>query len=98
MIVNKKDRNLQKGSGYFLDLMLVGVFASVSGLFGLPFLCSATVRTISHVSALSIYSKTHAPGEKPKLLGAHEQRVTGFAVHLMIGKCKPTCNLREFTL
>jgi len=58
----------------------------VGGLFGLPWMCAATVRTVAHVSALSEYSRTHAPGEKPQLLGVKEQRVTNFAVHLLIGE------------
>ena len=45
----------------------------------------AAVRAIAHVNALSVYSRTHAPGEKPKLLEVKEQRLTAFAVHVVIG-------------
>ena len=86
MIINKKERNLKKGSGYFFDLMFIGTFGLISGLFGLPFLCAATVRGVTHISALTIMSTTHAPGEKPKMEGAHEQRLTGFLVHILIGE------------
>ncbi|XP_035824346.1 anion exchange protein 2 isoform X3 [Aplysia californica] len=85
MILNKKERKLQKGSGYHVDQLLLGFLTFVGGLFGLPWMCAATVRTVAHVSALSEYSRTHAPGEKPQLLGVKEQRVTNFAVHLLIG-------------
>ncbi len=85
MIINKKDRNLKKGGGFHLDLLIVGVAAAYLGLLGLPFLVSATVRSISHCSALTIYSRTNAPGEKPHMEGVHEQRVTGIAVHILIG-------------
>jgi len=85
MIVNKKERMLKKGSGYHLDLFLIGCFSPVCGLFGLPFLCAATVRSVAHVSALSVMSRTHAPGEKPKLVDVKEQRVTALFVHITIG-------------
>ena len=85
MIVNKKDRKLLKGSGYHLDLFLIGILATVCGLMGLPFMCSATVRSVTHVSALCVFSRTHAPGEKPQLLEVKEQRLTSLAVHLMVG-------------
>ena len=86
IIVNKKQRNLKKGPGYHLDLLLIGgLFPVACGLLGLPMLCAATVRSVAHVSALTVFSRTHAPGEKPKLLGAQEQRVTGIVVHILIG-------------
>ena len=86
MIVNKKDRKLKKGSGYHLDLLMIGLFGTVCGLFGVPFLSAATVRSVTHVSALTVYSRTHAPGEKPQLEEVKEQRVTGILVHIMVGR------------
>ena len=86
MIVNKKDRKLKKGSGYHLDLFLIGLFATLCGILGLPFVCAATVRSVTHVSALTVYSRTHAPGEKPQLEEVKEQRVTGITVHIMVGE------------
>ena len=85
VIINKSDRKLKKGSGYHIDLLLIGFFSSFSGLFGLPFMTAATVRSVTHISALSVFSKTHAPGDKPKLIEVKEQRVTALAVHIMIG-------------
>lgn len=85
MIVNKKDRKLKKGSGYHLDLLLIGLSGTICGIFGVPFLSAATVRSVTHVSALSVFSRTHAPGEKPRLEEVKEQRLTGIAVHIMLG-------------
>ncbi|CAH1788172.1 unnamed protein product [Owenia fusiformis] len=85
VIVNKKERKLRKGSGYHLDLLLIGFFSLGLGLFGMPLVCSAAVRTVAHVSSLTIMSKTHAPGEQAKIVEVKEQRVTNVAVHLMIG-------------
>ncbi|ELT89578.1 hypothetical protein CAPTEDRAFT_221709 [Capitella teleta] len=85
MIVNKKDRKLKKGSGYHLDLLLIGAFATMCGILGLPFVCAATVRSVTHVSALTTYTTNNAPGEKAQLQEVKEQRMTGIAVHIVIG-------------
>ena len=62
-----------------------GVLISISGLFGLPWICAAPVRSIAHVASLSRYSKTHAPGEKPRLIDIKDQRLTNIGVHILIG-------------
>ncbi|ESP03217.1 hypothetical protein LOTGIDRAFT_137764, partial [Lottia gigantea] len=85
VILNKKDRKLKKGSGFHLDQFLMGFLTFVCGCLGLPWMCAATVRTIAHVSSLSVMSRTHAPGEKPKLVEVKEQRLTNVMVSLMIG-------------
>ncbi|XP_060080773.1 band 3 anion transport protein-like [Ylistrum balloti] len=85
MILNKKELKMRKGSGFHLDQVLMGVMTFVCALFGLPWMCAATVRTIAHTSALSVMSRTHAPGEKPKLVEVKEQRVTNILMNAMIG-------------
>ena len=86
MTLNKKEFKLKKGSGFHLDQVLLGIMTFVLSLFGLPWMCSATVRTLCHVSALSVMTRTHAPGEKPKLIGVREQRVTNIVMNALIGK------------
>lgn len=86
MTLNKKEFKMKKGSGYHLDQVLLGIITFIGGLFGLPWMCAATVRTLCHVSSLSVYSRYHAPGEKPKLVKVREQRVTNIAVNLLLGK------------
>ncbi|XP_062574717.1 anion exchange protein 3-like isoform X1 [Saccostrea cucullata] len=85
MTLNKKEFKMKKGSGYHLDQVLLGVLSFIGGLFGLPWMCAATVRTLCHVSSLSVYSRFHAPGEKPRLVKVREQRVTSIAVNLLLG-------------
>lgn len=86
MIVNKKEHKLNKGTGFHVDLLLMGVFAAINGFMALPFLTCATVRSVAHTSALTVISKNHAPGEQPKLEKVIEQRVTNFGVHILVGK------------
>jgi hypothetical protein len=69
----------------FLFFIIEGVLISISGLFGLPWICAAPVRSIAHVASLSKYSKTHAPGEKPRLIDIKDQRLTNIGVHILIG-------------
>ena len=48
-------------------------------------------RSLQHIQALSVYSAHNAPGEKPKLLKVHEQRLTNVAVHMLIREyCHPS--------
>lgn len=59
---------------------------TLNAFLGLPFMCSAPVRTLAHWASLTIYSSSFIPGEKPKLQSVIEQRVTGILVHIAIGK------------
>ncbi|CAF4773232.1 unnamed protein product [Rotaria sp. Silwood2] len=71
-----------KGTGYHLDIMIAGILISISGLFGLPWICAAPLRSLAHVATLSKYSNTHAPGEKARLIDIKDQRLTNIGVHL----------------
>ncbi|XP_042255020.1 anion exchange protein 2b isoform X1 [Thunnus maccoyii] len=85
LIVSKKERMLVKGSGFHLDLMLIVVLGGSSALFGLPWMAAATVRSVTHVNALTVMSKAVAPGDKPRIQEVKEQRVTGLLVAIMVG-------------
>lgn len=85
LIVSKKERMLVKGSGFHLDLLLIVTLGGISALFGLPWMAAATVRSVTHVNALTVMSKAVAPGDKPRIQEVKEQRVTGFLVALMVG-------------
>ena len=86
-MLSVKHRKLTKGTGFHLDLLLSGVMMLLNSLFGLPWLCSAPVRTLAHWASLSVYSSSLVPGEKPKLVDVKEQRVTALLVHVGIGLC-----------
>ncbi|KAM4731182.1 anion exchange protein 3 [Anableps anableps] len=85
LIVSKKERRLIKGSGFHLDLLLIVVLGAVCPLFGLPWLTAATVRSVTHVNALTVMSKATAPGEKPMIQEVKEQRLTGLLVAVLVG-------------
>ncbi|XP_073401617.1 anion exchange protein 3 [Dendrobates tinctorius] len=84
LIVSRKERCLQKGSGFHLDLLLIGTMGGLCALFGLPWLTATTVRTVTHVNALTLMSKT-APGERPRISEVKEQRITGVLIAALVG-------------
>ncbi|XP_074047384.1 anion exchange protein 3 isoform X8 [Macrotis lagotis] len=85
LIVSQKARRLVKGSGFHLDLLLIGSLGGLCGLFGLPWLAAATVRTVTHVNALTVMRKGTAPGDKPKIKMVREQRLTGMLISSLVG-------------
>ncbi|CAM9339868.1 unnamed protein product [Lampetra fluviatilis] len=85
LIVSKSERHLVKGSGFHLDLLLIVLMGGASALFGVPWLTAATVRSVTHVNALTVMSKATAPGEKPRIECVKEQRATGLLVAVLIG-------------
>ncbi|XP_028826424.1 anion exchange protein 2b isoform X2 [Denticeps clupeoides] len=85
LIVSKKERMLVKGSGFHLDLLIIVALGGTCALFGLPWMAAATVRSVTHVNALTVMSKAVAPGDKPRIQEVKEQRVTGFLVALLVG-------------
>lgn len=85
LIIDKKERKLKKGSGFHVDIVLVCLVNVGCGLLGAPFVCAATVRSVTHVSALTVMSRTHAPGDKPHIIEVKEQRVSALLVSSLVG-------------
>jgi len=75
----------KKGAGLHLDIVLLSLINFGSGILGGPWICAATVRAVSHVSALTVMSTTSAPGEAPKVVGVRDQRVTAAMVSILLG-------------
>lgn len=86
LIVSKKERMLVKGSGFHLDLLLIVSIGGTCALFGLPWMAAATVRSVTHVNALTVMSNAVAPGDKPRIQEVKEQRVTGLLVAVLVGE------------
>jgi len=75
----------EKGAGLHLDIVLLSLMNMVCAFFGGPWICAATVRSVSHVSALTVFSTSNVPGESPKVIGVRDQRVTATMVSILIG-------------
>jgi hypothetical protein len=82
LIINKK---CKKGTGHHLDTVLVCFLNVGCGFIGAPWMPAATVRAVSHVSALTVLTTDQAPGEKAKILEVKEQRLTSLIVALLVG-------------
>ncbi|XP_061710644.1 band 3 anion transport protein isoform X2 [Cydia pomonella] len=85
LIIDKPERHLKKGSGFHMDIVIMSFVNCICGMFGAPWQCVATVRSVSHVSALTVMSTTHAPGDKPYIVEVKEQRLTGLLVSFLVG-------------
>lgn len=57
LIVDKPERGLKKGSGLHLDIVLLSLLNIGCGIFGMPWHAAATVRSVSHVSSVTIMSR-----------------------------------------
>ena len=88
VLLNKRKNKLRKGGGYNMDLVSIGFIFGLCSVFGLPWMCAATVRSVQHQNALAVMSRSHAPGERPYLLRIHEQRLTTICIHILIGLFK----------
>ncbi len=78
-----------RAENHCIQCLYLTVF--VSGVLGLPLLCAGIVPSMSHLNALSVYSKTYAPGEKARLERVLEQRITAFSVYILLGMCFFCC-------
>lgn len=85
LIIDKEERKLQKGSGFHLDIVLICFLNMGCGFMGAPWVCAATVRSVAHVSAVTVMSRTHAPGDKPHIIEVKEQRLSALLVSTMVG-------------
>lgn len=57
LLVDKPERGLKKGSGLHMDIVLLSILNVGCAFFGMPWHCAATVRSVTHVSAVTIMSR-----------------------------------------
>lgn len=102
-VVNNPSYKMEKGrrkgnvlDGMHADMLVVSILTAITSLIGFPWLVAATVRSISHVRALSKFDKDG------NIEGTIEQRVTGMGIHALIGSCvifaKPRALLSQVPL
>lgn len=82
-VVNREENGLKKGSAYNIDMVALGIITGVLSVFGLPWMCGATVQSMNHVRALTSQKFDEETGEM-KIDGVCETRATGFAIHAML--------------
>ena len=57
LLVDKPERCLKKSSGLHLDIVVLCLMNAVCGFLGMPWHCAATVRSVTHVSSVTIMSR-----------------------------------------
>jgi hypothetical protein len=84
-LVNAKEFKLQKGSGYHLDLAIVGIIVLAGSFFALPWIVAATVHSLNHVRSLADTSIVTTNGTKKEVIVyVRENRISGLLIHLLI--------------
>uniref|UniRef100_A0A8B9JG27 Solute carrier family 4 member 1a (Diego blood group) n=1 Tax=Astyanax mexicanus TaxID=7994 RepID=A0A8B9JG27_ASTMX len=100
LIVSKPERKMVKGSGFHFDLLLLVAMGGAASIFGVPWLSAATVRSVTHVNALTVMTK----GPKPEIEKVLEQRISGILVAVLVGEFWCTIyfldilNLKDFSM
>jgi len=82
-VVNNPDNKLKKGSAYNVDMVALGLITTVLSLFGLPWMCGATVQSMNHVKALTTV-KFDEETKTVEVDSVLETRTTGFIIHALI--------------
>ena len=82
-IVNKEENQLKKGDAYNIDMIALGLITGVLSIFGLPWMCGATVQSMNHVRSLTSRKFNEESGEL-EIDKVVETRTTGFIIHAML--------------
>jgi hypothetical protein len=85
-LVNARSNRLRRGSGYHLDLFVVGAITVAMSVLALPWIVAATVHSLNHVKSLATMRTVEtANGPKEVIADVQENRLSGLAIHLLIG-------------
>jgi len=82
-VVNKEENKLKKGAAYNIDMVALGLITAVLSIFGLPWMCGATVQSMNHVRAMTT-KKYCEETQQMEIEDVVETRATGFIVHALI--------------
>lgn len=80
----KQVKGREKGSmidGMHGDMFVISLLTGLMSIFGLPWQVGGTTRSAAHVRSLSILDKNG------QIAGTLEQRISGIAIHMIIGAC-----------
>lgn len=78
-LIMRPDNQLKHGHAYNYDTLIVGIGVLVNSIFGLPWLCAATVRSVNHLLALA---EKDVSGRS--IVSVQETRLTHLLIHGLI--------------
>jgi len=79
--VNAPRHKLNKPAAYHQDLGALGIVTFVLSIFGLPWMCAATIQSLAHIRSMAEYEKNNNDVKSEELSSVVETRLTGFLVH-----------------
>eukprot|EP00934_Nitzschia_sp_Nitz4_P000449 Nitzschia sp. Nitz4//scaffold38_size140716//120995//123036//NITZ4_003170-RA/size140716-augustus-gene-0.128-mRNA-1//1//CDS//3329550147//449//frame0 len=82
-VANNPDNKLLKGPAYNLDMVALGLITGVLSIFGLPWMCGATVQSLNHIKAMTDM-KYNPQTQQNEIEKVTETRLTGFLVHSLL--------------
>jgi len=84
-LVNARSNRLRKGSGYHLDLLVVGLIIMGCSYFALPWLVAATVHSLNHVKSLATMRTSQNGGAAHEVIDhVRENRISPLLIHVFI--------------
>jgi hypothetical protein len=99
LLVNRKSNGLKKPPAYHLDMFVCGFFVyPICTILCLPFPVAATVRSLTHLIALTNYEMVEIEGGGVRKVPVDvvEQRVTGLGIHVLIILCVFLASILNF--
>jgi len=99
LLVNRKSNNLKKPPAYHLDMFVCGFLVyPICTVLCLPFPVAATVRSLTHLIALTTYEtvEIEGGGQRKVPVDVVEQRVTNLGIHLLIILCVFLASILKF--
>lgn len=85
-VVNQPDLGTKKGAAYHLDLFTLGAICAICSVFGMPWMCAATIQSLNHVrstaNAVTVSDPVH--GIKEEITDVMETRLTGLGIHFLV--------------
>jgi hypothetical protein len=78
-LINHPSNKLSHGEAFNYDTIIIAIMIAVNSVLGLPWLVAATVRSITHVTALS------EKDQDGNIISMQETRLTALFIHLLVG-------------
>ena len=73
--------DLKKGEAYHLDMLILSFIVFVLSISGLPWVCAATVQSLTHVRAMGASQSKRQPPNEQVAINVTETRLSGLLTH-----------------